>query len=101
MNERDLDRLIGALRDMPARRVDTEQRVWMAIAKQSALQEFSSLLNGTFGWKLSAGALALAVGAGFVTATMSPIAGAAKPTHALETWVTPGTAMAPSTILGG
>jgi hypothetical protein len=101
MNERDLDQLIGALRDMPARQVDTEQRVWATIAKQSAMQEFRSPLNGTLGWKLSAGALALAVGAGFVTATLIPIAGAVKPTQALETWLTPGATMAPSTILGG
>lgn len=101
MNERDLDRLIGALKDAPALQMDIEQRVWLTIGKQSAMQDFKLQPSGTFGWKLSAGALALALGAGFLTATLIPIAGAAKPTKALETWVTPGTTMAPSTILGG
>jgi hypothetical protein len=100
MRAPELDRLIGALGAQTTPQLEVEQRVWSKIAQQGAMQNHGLSFNGSLGWRLSAGAIALAVSAGFIGATLTPIT-QTKPIRALETWVTPGTSIAPSTILGG
>lgn len=99
MDERDLDRLIGVLEKAPVPRVDIEQRVWASIARMSDRQSSILSLGAPIGWQFSAGALALASFAGFMAATIAPIA-QARPAQAFEAWTTHTTALAPSTILG-
>ncbi len=100
MRVQELELLIVMLGVQTTPQVNVEQRVWNKITQNDATQRHAFPLTGSLGWRLSTGAIALAVGAGFIGATLTPIS-QERPTQALETWVTPGAAMAPSTILGG
>jgi hypothetical protein len=104
MTKPNIDDLFLQLRDQnhTVAHLNLEQRVWSRIA--SEMQETASTGAGLFGasrlsWRLSAGAVALAAGVGFLAATLAPPVAIAHPVS-VESWMSPDVPLAPSTILG-
>jgi hypothetical protein len=105
MMKPDIDDLLLSMRTQQATElpIDLEQRIWSKIARsgQETAGSTGFLSTGSrLGWSLSAGAIALAAGAGFLAATLAPPVAVARPL-AIESWMSPDAPLAPSTILGG
>ena len=105
MTKPDIDDLLLSMRTQQASELpsDLEQRIWsgIALAGQETAGSAGFLSTGSrLGWRLSAGAVALAAGAGFLAATLAPPVAVARPVS-VEGWMTPDAPLAPSTILGG
>jgi hypothetical protein len=105
MPKPDIDDLLLSMRarqDLEST-VDLEQRVWsrIALAGQETAGSTGLFSTGSqLNWRLSAGAVALAAGAGFLSATLVPPMAVAR-SVSVEGWMTPDAPLAPSTILGG
>jgi hypothetical protein len=105
MTKPDIDDLLLSMRaqqptELP---IDLEQRIWSKIARSDHETANSAgfLSTGSgLGWRLSAGAVVLAAGAGFLAATLAPPVAVARAVS-VEGWMSPDAPLAPSTILGG
>jgi hypothetical protein len=105
MTKPDIDDLLLRMRTQQATElpIDLEQRIWSKIARsgQETAGSAGFLSTGSrLGWRLSAGAIALAAGAGFLAAALAPPVAVARPAS-VEVWMTLDAPLAPSTILGG
>lgn len=105
MSQLNIDDLLQRLADRAdaGQTATLEQRVWSRIALENQVVRGPIGLfqgGGHLGWRLSAGAIALAAGAGFLTATLAPPVASAREVN-IEVWSSPDTPLAPSTILGG